>query len=147
MYNIDPIDNFAAACSLQARALVTIGAADGEVDMTAFAADLRELAATLQAIDTELVVSASTGEVSASVLADDAAVNRLLIDLVRVGEDNGVRFPREFALLIKQILYFDRYTRLLAPSLRVFDDERINLAQSGGGTDVWDLPPSDFRAA
>lgn len=26
----------------------------------------------------------------------------------RVGENNGIRFPREFALLIKQLLYFDR---------------------------------------
>lgn len=26
----------------------------------------------------------------------------------RVGENNGIRFPREFALLIKQMLYFDR---------------------------------------
>lgn len=133
---------------VQAKALVTIGAADGEVDMDAFAADLRDLASSLQAIDTELIVAAGTGGVSASVVADDAAINRLLIDLIRVGEDNGVRFPREFALLIKQILYFDRYTRLLAPSLRVFDDDRINLAQAGpgGDGDVWDLGPTDFRS-
>jgi hypothetical protein len=44
-----------------------------------------------------------------------------------VGENNGIRFPREFALLIKQLLYFDRYNRILAPQLRVFDD------QVGGG--------------
>ena len=28
-----------------------------------------------------------------------------------------------------QILYFDRYNRILAPALRVFDDSRINLQQ------------------
>ena len=28
--------------------------------------------------------------------------------VVQVGEQNGLRFPREFALLVKQLLYFDR---------------------------------------
>jgi len=28
-----------------------------------------------------------------------------------------------------QLLYFDRYNRILAPQLRVFDDQRINLRQ------------------
>jgi len=28
---------------------------------------------------------------------------------VRVGETHGVKFPREFGLLLKQLLYFDRY--------------------------------------
>jgi aarF domain-containing kinase len=84
---------------------------------------------------------------AASVATDDAALNRFLLDLVRVGENNGVRFPREFALLLKQILYFDRYTKLLAPSLKVFEDDRINLRETGGGGDWVDLGPSDFRAA
>ena len=29
-------------------------------------------------------------------------------------------------MFLKQLLYFDRYTRILAPSLKVFNDERIN---------------------
>ena len=28
--------------------------------------------------------------------------------VIDVGEQNGLRFPREFALLVKQLLYFDR---------------------------------------
>ncbi|KAL4855170.1 putative aarF domain-containing protein kinase [Chlorella vulgaris] len=110
-----------------ARALVTIGATMGEVDIKAFAADLEKLFTSLRDIDTELLVQAGSGGVSASVAADDAAINRFLLDLVRVGESNGIRFPREFALLIKQLLYFDRYNRILAPQLRVYDDQRINL--------------------
>ena len=39
----------------------------------------------------------------------------------------GIRFPREFALLVKQVLYFDRYTRLLAPDLDVLNDERLSM--------------------
>lgn len=127
-----------------ARALVTIGATSGEVNIDAFAADLRELATSLQAVDTQIIVEAGAGgSMAASVAADDVALNRFLLDLVRVGEDNGVRFPREFALLLKQILYFDRYTKLLAPTLRVFDDDRINL---DAGKD-WDLGPGDYRRA
>ena len=130
-----------------ARALVTIGATSEDVDMDAFAADLRDLATSLQAIDTQVIVEASAGgRVAASVAADDVAVNRLLLDLVRVGEENGVRFPREFALLLKQVLYFDRYTKLLAPTLRVFDDERINLRDGAVGGD-WELGPGDYKTA
>ena len=44
---------------------------------------------------------------------------------MRVADDNGIRFPREFGLLLKQLLYFDRYTRLLAPKLSVLSDDRI----------------------
>lgn len=117
-----------------ARALVTIGATDKEVDIDAFAKDLRILGESLQEIDTELVVSVEDGAAAATIAADNAAVNKFLIDIIRVGEDNGVKFPREFALLIKQVLYFDRYTRLLAPTMRVFEDERINL--SDGAIDV-----------
>jgi aarF domain-containing kinase len=136
-----------------ARALVTIGAASGEVDYAAFAADLRRLFDSLRAVDAEVILAAGAGGAAASVAADDAAVNRVLLDLVRVGEDNGVRFPREFALLLKQVLYFDRYTRILAPSLRVFDDDRISMGSRGGGGgagkgDVdWEMGPEDYRLA
>ena len=48
--------------------------------------------------------------------------------MLRVGEvadGNGIRFPREFALLVKQVLYFDRFTKILAPELDVMADERM----------------------
>lgn len=50
------------------------------------------------------------------------------ISQVRVSESYGLKFPREFALLMKQLLYFDRYTRLLAPSMNMLRDERINIS-------------------
>jgi aarF domain-containing kinase len=49
---------------------------------------------------------------------------------VRVSESYGLKFPREFALLMKQLLYFDRYTRLLAPSMNMLRDDRINIASN-----------------
>ena len=45
-----------------------------------------------------------------------------------MSEAYGLRFPREFGILVKQLLYFDRYTRLLAPDLNVLDDERIMIS-------------------
>ena len=48
--------------------------------------------------------------------------------IVRVGNDHGIRFPRELGMLLKQLLYFDRYTRILAPQLSIMDDDRIRLS-------------------
>lgn len=49
---------------------------------------------------------------------------------VRVSESYGLKFPREFALLIKQLLYFDRYTRLLAPNMNMLQDQRITIVSN-----------------
>lgn len=35
---------------------------------------------------------------------------------------------REFGLLVKQMLYFDRYVRLLAPELEVLQDSRVSFS-------------------
>ena len=49
------------------------------------------------------------------------------MDLSSIGARHGIRFPREFTLLIKQFLYFDRYIRLLAPAVDMFDMERMDM--------------------
>ncbi|GLC36376.1 hypothetical protein PLESTF_000329900 [Pleodorina starrii] len=128
-----------------ARALATIGACDTAVDYSAFARDLEAFFAELEQINSSLVVTRGPppgmadgrmGGVSASLEVDQAQLNRLFVQLVRIGETHGVKFPREFGLFLKQLLYFDRYTRILAPSLQVFNDERINtrsLAVQYGG--------------
>jgi aarF domain-containing kinase len=33
--------------------------------------------------------------------------------MVRIAETHGIRFPREFTLLLKQFLYFDSYGDLI----------------------------------
>eukprot|EP00877_Chromochloris_zofingiensis_P000169 jgi/Chrzof1/10152/Cz04g30240.t1 len=112
-----------------ARALGTIGACDDEVNYSAFARDLESFFIELEAVTSALVVApnpSAGGQLSASLEVDQAQMNRLLLDLVRLGETHGIRFPREFGLFVKQLLYFDRYTRILAPKLRVFDDDRVN---------------------
>ena len=52
-----------------------------------------------------------------------------LLQIIEVGDKHGIRFPREFGMLLKQLLYFDRYTQLLAPTLSVLNDDRVNINQ------------------
>src|SRR5699024_3559961 len=58
---------------------------------------------------------------------NDKEVNRLIMDLINIGESHGIRFPREFALLLKQFLYFDRYVQALAPEMDMFSDDRVDM--------------------
>jgi len=46
----------------------------------------------------------------------------LLTAVVEAAVRNHVRLPREFVLLVKQMVYFDRYAHILAPDLNIFDD-------------------------
>ena len=39
--------------------------------------------------------------------------------------------PNEFILITKQLLYFDRYAKSLAPKLNVFTDPRLVLGMMG----------------
>lgn len=43
----------------------------------------------------------------------------------RVATKHRMRMPKEFVLITKQMLYFDRYAKILAPHLNVFTDPRL----------------------
>ncbi|KAF7095471.1 hypothetical protein CFC21_097632 [Triticum aestivum] len=118
-----------------ASALSEMGATGNDIDVDSFAKDLQKIFSSLQQeLDTEIIVAAARSSdataVSANVVVDERQMNALFLDLVRVSESYGLRFPREFALLMKQLLYFDRYTRLLAPSMNMLRDERINITSN-----------------
>ena len=83
-------------------------------------------------------------------MVDETQLNRLVASVAKIASNYGIRFPREFALLVKQVLYFDRYTRLLAPDLDVLSDERLSMNRAPPGmgdteatVEVEVLPPSD----
>jgi predicted unusual protein kinase regulating ubiquinone biosynthesis (AarF/ABC1/UbiB family) len=99
-----------------AVAMTKIGAADRDVNIDVFANDLRNIFETVQRMEKEAF---RTGQVN------EMEINHLVLSLSEAGRKNGIRFPREFALLIKQFLYFDRYIRILAPQMNLFEDERI----------------------
>ncbi|CAK9139796.1 unnamed protein product [Ilex paraguariensis] len=119
-----------------ASALIEMGATDKDVDSKAFARDLEKIFSSILDMDTELIVATARGTntnataVSANLVVDERQMNALFLDVVRVSESYGLRFPREFALLMKQLLYFDRYTRLLAPNLNMLQDQRITLVSN-----------------
>jgi predicted unusual protein kinase regulating ubiquinone biosynthesis (AarF/ABC1/UbiB family) len=58
----------------------------------------------------------------------DIKYGELLPEIMRVSVKHNVRLPREFVLVTKQMLYFDRYAKLLAPRLNIFSDPRLVLA-------------------
>ncbi|CAM8919905.1 unnamed protein product [Rhodiola kirilowii] len=117
-----------------ASALIEMGATNTNVDANAFSRDLQKIFSSIQNLDTELVVAAARGPnataISANITVDERQMNALFLDVVRVSESYGLRFPREFALLMKQLLYFDRYTRLLAPNINMLQDQRISIASN-----------------
>ncbi|KAG5558179.1 hypothetical protein RHGRI_008187 [Rhododendron griersonianum] len=121
-----------------ASALIEMGATNKDVDSKAFARDLEKIFSSIQVsdLDTEIVVATAretntnATAVSANLVVDERQMNALFLDVVQVSESYGLRFPREFALLMKQLLYFDRYTRLLAPNLNMLQDQRISIVSN-----------------
>ena len=99
-----------------AEAMTKIGAADRDVDVDVFANDLKTIFESMQRMETAAFRS---GQV------DEMEINHLVLSLSEAGRKNGIKFPREFALLIKQFLYFDRYIKILAPKMNMFQDARI----------------------
>lgn len=57
-------------------------------------------------------------------------LNALMIHIATIAKEHGIHFPRDFALLTKQLLYFDRFMVALAPDMDMFGD-RIHIAQTG----------------
>ncbi|KAI4356419.1 hypothetical protein L6164_000443 [Bauhinia variegata] len=119
-----------------ASALIGMGAADKDVNAKDFARDLEKVFSSIKELDTEIVVTTARDgtttatAVSANIVADERQMNALFLNVVQVSESYGLKFPREFALLLKQLLYFDRYTRLLAPDLNMLQDQRISIASN-----------------
>jgi len=99
-----------------AGALISMGATVGEVNEDAFAADIQKLI--------DRLGNSMDGD-SGEVKVDESQIQDIVLDIAQVAGNNGLKLPREFGLLIKQSLYFDRYTKLLAPDLNMMSDDRI----------------------
>eukprot|EP01041_Mallomonas_annulata_P003092 gene3092-6066_t len=115
-----------------AVALSRMGATGADVNVEAFGKDLQSVISRISTLTPEVVVRASVdgSTVSAQLSVDERETSQLVLDIVQVAEDNGLRLPREFGLLLKQSLYFDRYLKLLAPSLDPLTDMRIRSTDS-----------------
>ncbi|MFS8013266.1 hypothetical protein Hanom_Chr14g01330771 [Helianthus anomalus] len=119
-----------------ASALIEMDATSTYVDSTAFAKDLEKIFSSIQAciqiyVCEEVVATATqantnTTSISTNLVVNERQMNALFLNVV--SKSYGLRFPREFALLMKQLLYFYRYTRLLAPNMNMLRDQRITIA-------------------
>ena len=110
-----------------------MGAAD-DVDVAQFGRDLEALFASLNDVQPDIVLAETApGVATAAVSVDDDQITDVLLKLVQLADRNGIKLPREFGLLVKQALYFDRYTRLLAPEMDVLRDDRLKVVMDRAG--------------
>lgn len=109
-----------------AKALCNMGATEETVDIAKFGRDIESVMAKLMTVQPDMTVAAmSDGTVAGTISVDEEEMTNVLLDIVKVTEDNGLKLPREFGLLVKQSLYFDRYLKILAPGLDVMADDRV----------------------
>jgi predicted unusual protein kinase regulating ubiquinone biosynthesis (AarF/ABC1/UbiB family) len=110
---IDTLLCFAAGDFVKlARVWQAMGSADAGTDLDALGADLARVY--------EPLLGASLKEGAEAVKFAD-----LLPALIRTAEAHRLRLPKDFVLVTKQMLYFDRYAKKLAPRLNVFRDPRL----------------------
>ncbi len=91
-----------------------------QVDASALAEDLQRMMKTIMAEDISF-----TNGVPINVKEQADELNKMMLEIVDVGKRHGIHFPRDFALLTKQLLYFDRFMRTLAPDMDMFSDNRV----------------------
>ncbi|KAL3919061.1 MAG: hypothetical protein SGARI_007294 [Bacillariaceae sp.] len=107
---------------------------DEKVDIDKFGRDIEVVMNRIMTVQPDITITEmQDGTVGGSLDFDESEITNLLLELVDITEDNGLKLPREFGLLVKQSLYFDRYLKILAPDLDVMNDVRVS--GIGGGTE------------
>lgn len=91
-----------------AKAIYELGAILNPQDLDESARDIAEIV--------EPIMGAPLSEIS---------YGQILVDIVRIGTRYEVRLPREMVLVAKQMLYFERYAKLMAPDWNIMNDPEI----------------------
>ncbi|RSO61008.1 AarF/ABC1/UbiB kinase family protein [Acinetobacter lactucae] len=102
-----------------AENMLKMGMTHNTVDVDVLAQDLERLFNGVLMADPQQILS-----------SNPADLNDIMMDMVGVGERHGIKFPRDFALLFKQMLYFDRFMRVLAPYTDIYADQRLKMVQN-----------------
>ncbi len=102
-----------------AENMLKMGMTHNKVDVQVLAQDLERLFNGVLMADPQQILSTNPAE-----------LNDIMMDMVSVGERHGIKFPRDFALLFKQMLYFDRFMRVLAPYTDIYADQRLKMVQN-----------------
>jgi aarF domain-containing kinase len=109
-----------------AEALCKMGATDEKVDTKKFGRDIETVMRRISTVQPDITLAElADGTVAGSINFDDNEITNVLLEIVAVTEDNGLKLPREFGLLVKQSVYFDRYLKILAPGVDVMSDSRF----------------------
>ncbi len=101
---------------LMAENMLQMGMTDEKVNLTQLKTDIERLFQSVLMADPQKIIA-----------GDAHDLNTLLMDMVQIGERHGIRFPSDFALLMKQMLYFDRFMQILTPHMDLFGDARLQL--------------------
>lgn len=102
-----------------AENMLKMGMTHNKVDVDVLAQDLERLFNGVLMSDPQQILA-----------SNPADLNDIMMDMVGVGECHGIKFPRDFALLFKQMLYFDRFMRVLAPYTDIYADQRLKMVQN-----------------
>ena len=102
-----------------AENMLKMGMTRTKIDVDVLAQDLERLFNGVLMADPQQILA-----------SNPADLNDIMMDMVGVGERHGIKFPRDFALLFKQMLYFDRFMRVLAPYTDIYADQRLKMVQN-----------------
>ncbi|MDA4852898.1 AarF/UbiB family protein [Acinetobacter baumannii] len=102
-----------------AENMLKMGMTHNKIDVQVLAQDLERLFNGVLMADPQQILASNPAE-----------LNDIMMDMVAVGERHGIKFPRDFALLFKQMLYFDRFMRVLAPYTDIYADQRLKMVQN-----------------
>ncbi|HBI8870163.1 ABC1 kinase family protein [Acinetobacter baumannii] len=102
-----------------AENMLKMGMTHNKIDVQVLAQDLERLFNGMLMADPQQILA-----------SNPADLNDIMMDMVAVGERHGIKFPRDFALLFKQMLYFDRFMRVLAPYTDIYADQRLKMVQN-----------------
>ncbi|MDC5450002.1 AarF/UbiB family protein [Acinetobacter baumannii] len=102
-----------------AENMLKMGMTHSKIDVQVLAQDLERLFNGVLMADPQQILA-----------SNPADLNDIMMDMVAVGERHGIKFPRDFALLFKQMLYFDRFMRVLAPYTDIYADQRLKMVQN-----------------
>ena len=91
--------------STMAESMLAIGMTRKKVNTARLAKDLEEFYIAME--------SPGSDQSPSSNVTDLPEPDQALLEIVRIAETHGIRFPREFTLLLKQFLYFDSYRDIL----------------------------------
>ncbi|HMV43869.1 MAG TPA: AarF/UbiB family protein [Leptospiraceae bacterium] len=100
---------------MMARGLVQMDSTAKGIDETKFAKDLEYIFDEMN----EIAMSIQLGDVAG---IDETRLNGVMLRISDISKNNGLKIPHEFGLLIKQMLYFDRYVKILAPEMDLIKD-------------------------